>query len=50
MPYEMHNLTDRVRVGQNKRGDFNIEVYTPHRDHPEAELAEIFILKMPLAN
>lgn len=43
MAYKMTDITDRVRVGVNRAGEFNIEVWDMPREHPDAECQEIFV-------
>lgn len=43
MPYLMTEITDRVRIGVNAKGDFHIEVYDLPRSHVDAGYDEVFI-------
>jgi hypothetical protein len=39
----MTEITPLVRVGINAKGEANVEVWDLPRDHPDAEMVEVFI-------
>lgn len=43
MAYKMIEITDRVRVGINRQGEFNIEVWDMPMNNPDAECEQVFV-------
>lgn len=43
MAYRMTEITDRVRVGINRQGDFNIEVWDRPHTFLDAEVEQVFV-------
>jgi hypothetical protein len=43
MAYKMTEITPQVRVGQNREGAFNVEIWTPCYADNGAELEQVFI-------
>jgi hypothetical protein len=43
MAYRMVTLTPQVRIGITSSGEANIEVWSPHRNHPDAQITEVHV-------